>query len=92
MGRGGEIPRLKQKWLQNLKKKKMQYQISRKWHRLYRKKKSGPSNLIHVHVRSRSRKEGKEGNPKGGVLIPFVVIDVNWKNELYNMVPCWVIT
>lgn len=40
-------------------------------------KKSGPSNLIHVHVRSWRRKEGKEGNPKGGVLIPFVVIDVN---------------
>lgn len=38
---------------------------------------SEPHNLIHVHVRSWRRNEGKEGVPKGGVLIPFVVIDVN---------------
>lgn len=38
-----------------------------------------PHNLIHVHARSQTWgiNEGKEGTPKGGVLIPFVVIDVN---------------
>lgn len=86
MGCGGESPRCKQAWMQN--KIKTQQEMT---HALY------TTQASQFNTRARTltdtgENEGKEGTPKGGVLIPFVVINVNWKNELYNMVPCWVIT
>lgn len=86
MGCGGESPRCKQAWMQN--EIKTQQEMT---HALY------TTQASQFNTRARTltdtgENEGKEGTPKGGVLIPFVVINVNWKNELYNMVPCWVIT
>lgn len=86
MGCGGESPRCKHAWMRN--KIKTQQEMT---HALY------TTQASQFNTRARTltdtgKNEGKEGTPKGGVLIPFVVINVNWKNELYNMVPCWVIT